>query len=176
MKRTTIWMYFYVSCILISLVSCQSRKAATLNETIQQQERVAHKILLDKNGPESKKLNCLVNEDFQCALAQLDQEEQAFNGLIKSIDSLSVDGIKQGSELKKAAIDYYAALKELYTFDRTQIAHQDTLSGLKGEALQAGQHKILQLNQQKKQLFEKVYEKESIFHKEQERFNAANNM
>ena len=176
MKRTTIWMCFYTSFLLISLVSCKPRKAITLNETIKQQERVAYKILLDKDGPESKKLNCLVKEDYKGALAQLDHEEQAFNGLIRDIETISVYNIKQGSELRKAAIDYYTALKELHTFDRIQIAHQDSLSGLQGEALDAGQHKILELNQQKQQLFESVYEKERVFQKEQQLFNMANDI
>jgi len=176
MKRTTIWMSFCAACFLISLVSCEPRKAMALKETIAQKERVAYKILLDKNGPESKKLDLLVKEDYPGALALLNEEEQAFNGLISSLDSLSVDDIKQGSELKKAAIDYYAALKELYTYDRVQIAHQDSLSGLKGEALYAGQNKILELNKQKQLLFDKVFEKESALHKEQESFNTANNI
>lgn len=176
MKRTTIWMFFCAACLLISLVSCEPRKAITLKETIAQKERVAYKILLDKNGPESKKLDLLIKEDYPGALALLEQEEQAFNGLISSLDSLSVDDIKQGSELKKAAIDYYTALKELHTYDRVQIAHQDALSGLKGEALYAGQNKILELNKQKQLLFDKVFEKENAFHKEQESFNTANNI
>lgn len=176
MRRSTNLLIISATFLLVSLVSCKSRKAIELKESIVQKERVAFNILVDKKGLASQKLESLVKDDYKGALAFLDQEEQAFNELIKEIETLPAEGIKQGNELKTAAVNYYTALKELQIFDRQEIAQREASSQIKGEELWAAQHKILQLSVQKQGMYKKLYEKEQAFYKALEKFSAVNNL
>lgn len=176
MRRSTNLLIISATFLLVSLASCKSRKAIELKESIVQKERVAFNILVDKKGLASQKLECLIKDDYKGALAFLDQEEQAFNKLIKEIETLPAEGIKQGNELKTAAVNYYTALKELQIFDRQEIAQREASSQSKGEELQVALNKILQLNIQKEGMYKKLYEKEQAFSKALEKFSAVNSI
>lgn len=165
---------FSAAFLLIILVSCKPQKAIELKAAIVQQDRIAFNILLDKNGPGERKLASLVKDDYKGALAAVDQEEKEFDKLIGEITALPADGIKQGNELKTAAVDYYGALKALHIFDRQEIAQREISSHTEGEALQAAQDSILELSRQKQGMFKKVYEKESAFHQALEKFSDVN--
>lgn len=160
--------------LLISFTSCKSREAIEFREAIVQKERVASNMLLGKNGLESRKLDHLIKNDYKGALALVDKQEEGFNKLIKEIETLPADGIKQGNELKTAAADYYIALKELHLFDRVEITHREASLHMEGETLQAAQNKSLQLTLQKLDMYKKVYEKDSVFYHSLEKFNSAN--
>lgn len=164
----------FAAFLLITLVSCKPRKAIELKAAIVQQERVAFNILLDKNGPGEQKLVSLTKNDYKGALAFVDQEEKEFDKLIGEITALPADGIKQGNELKAAAVDYYQALKELHIFDRQEIAQREVSSRTEGEALQAAQDSIIELSRRKQDMFKKVYEKEGVFHQALEKFSTVN--
>lgn len=176
MRQSAKMIIFSVAIFLISLTSCKPRKAIEFKESIVQKERVAFNILLDKNGSESQKLNCLIKDDYKGALASVDKQEKEFNKLISDIDTLPADGIKQGPELKTAALNYYVALKELHVFDRAEIAQREITHNTKGEALQTAHNKIRELGIHKQDMFRKVYEKESALSQALEKFNTVNNI
>jgi hypothetical protein len=169
-------MTFSAALLLITLASCKPRKAIEFREAIVQKERVAFNILLDKNGSESRKLDCLVKEDYKGALTFVDQEEAAFDTLIQEIKTLPVDGIKEGNELKAAAVNYYVALKELHIFDRAEIVQREATQHSGGEELRAALDKIFTLNVQKQEMYKKVYEKERELHEALTKFNDVNSI
>lgn len=174
MRRNMNPVIFSAVFLLITLVSCKPQKAIELKTAIDQKERTVFNILAGKNGSEEKKLTFLVKDDYKNALAAVDQQEKEFNQLIREITDLPTTGIKQGDELKAAAVNYYDALKELHLFDRQEIVQREISFNSEGEALQAAQKKIIELSRQKQAMFKKVYETESAFHEAMEKFNAAN--
>lgn len=174
MRRNMNPIIFSAAFLLITLVSCKPQKAIELKAAIDQQERTVFNILVGKNGSEEQKLESLVKDDYKGALSFVDQQEKEFDKVIGEIAALPADGVKQGDQLKTAAMDYYGALKELHIFDRQEIAQQEISSHTDGEALRAAQHKILELNRQKQEMYKKVYEKEKAFHEVTEQFNSAN--
>lgn len=176
MKHHKISVIFSAAFLLITLVSCKPRKAIALKESIAKQERVAFNILLGKNGPESQKLSCLVKEDFKGALAAVDKQEKAFDQLIRELETLPAEGIKQGNELKTAAVNYYTAVREMQLFDRVVITQQEVSAGMKGEELYAAQDKILELSRRKQDMSQKVHEKENELHLAMEKFNSVNGL
>lgn len=160
--------------LLISITSCQSRKASDFRETIDQQERVAFNIVVGKDGPEEKKLQYLIKDDYKGALAAVDQQAAAFDKLIEDIKALPADGIEQGGELKNAAINYYTALKALHFYDKKEIVQREAIVKLKGEALQPAQRELIELAVQKKALYQNVYKQERMLHEASKKFNTAN--
>lgn len=174
MRRNMNPVIFSAVLLLIILGSCKPQKAIELKAAIDQKERTVFNMLVGKNGSEEKKLAFLVKDDYKSALAAVDQQEKEFNQLIREIAELPTEDIKQGNELKTAAVNYYDALKALHLFDRQEIVQREASSNSEGEALQAAQHKILELGRQKQVMFQKVYEKESAFHQAMEKFNSVN--
>lgn len=162
--------------LLVSMASCKPRKAIALKENIVRKERMVFNMLVGKNGLEEQKLNFLVKNDFQGALAQVDKQEKEFDQLIREIETLPAEGIRQGHELKTAAVAYYTALKELHVFDREEISQREAIQQAGGEALRAAQDKYLELNLQKQDRYKKVYEKERAFYQALEQFNAVNDI
>jgi hypothetical protein len=174
MRRNLKPVILFAAFLLITLVSCKPRKAIELKTAIVQKDRIAFNIILDKNGPGERKLASLVKDDYKSALASVDEQEKEFDKLIGEIAALPADGIKQGNELKTAALNYYGALKELHIFDRQEIAQQEASSHFEGEALREAQHKILELSRQKQGMYKKLYEKERTFYQALEKFSAVN--
>lgn len=169
-------MILAVSLLLITLASCKSKRAIEFREAIVQKERVAFNILVGKSGPDEQKLECLVKEDYKGALAFLNKEEKEFDKLINDIETLPADGIQQGKELKRAAVNYYVALKELQIFDRAEITHREAAQHSEGDELWAAQKKIIALNLQKQDMYKKVYEKEKALHEALIKFNEVNSL
>lgn len=162
MKPITKLIVFPFICLLIGLGACKPRKAIALKEAITQKERFAFNILVGDSSAEVQKLHCLIKSDYPGALAALDREEKDFNKLIDEIKSLPATDIKQGEELKTAAVDYYTELKTLQLFDRNEIKQRQLSVPLKGEELDAAQKKILELSIQKQGMYKKVYQRDSV--------------
>lgn len=173
MKRMNI---FLVVFLLISFTSCKSRRTIEFREAIVQKERVAFNIVLGKNGSEVQKLERLIKNDYKGALALVDKQAREFDQLIKDIESLPADGIRQGEALKRAAVDYYAALKELHFFDRREIAQSEAIHQLGDEELSVAQHELVALAHEKKIFYEKVYRQEEMFATVLKKFDAANDI
>jgi hypothetical protein len=176
MNRTAKLIVIPSAFLLLSLVSCKPRKAIEFKETIVQKERIATEILIGKNGSETKKLECLVKEDYKGALAAINQQEKEFNEIIKAIEALPAGDIKQGNELKTASVNYYIALKELHMFDRLDVENRQDLYKLKGKELDAAQDKTLELSYKKQDMFDKVFKADSVLRQTLDKFTAANNI
>ncbi len=165
----------YITAFLfIIITSCESSKAADFKESINQSERRAFKIILGKEGPGEKKLNCLVKEDYKGALTAVDQQGKEFDILINDIKKLSTKGIPNGESLKTASLEYYQSLKELHGFDRKEIEQQALLQTLNNNKLKEAQNNLIILARQKKMLYTAVYEKEALFHTAAKNFEAVN--
>lgn len=170
------WNILLVVGLLISITSCKSRDAVDLRDTILQKERVAFNLVLGKNGLGAQKLACIIKGDYKGALALVDQQASEFDKLIKDIEVLPADEIREGKLLKHAAAGYYAALKTLHYFDRKEIEQVESVHQLKGSALETAQQKNIELARSKKALYEKVYQQESILSEAFKKFNSANGL
>lgn len=156
--------------------SCTSPATVDFKEDIVQKEREAFQIILSKDGLESKKLNLLAKDDFKGALATIDQQAIEFDKIIKSIESLSTEGIKEGGALKSAAIHYYSSLKELHYFDRQEVEQQSLLSKISDRDQKNASGQLMELARQKKVLYKKVCENEQLMRTAIDRFDAANGL
>lgn len=167
---------FITAFLSILITSCKSSKAADFKESFHQFERRAFEITIGKEGPGEKKLNCLVKEDYEGALAAVDQQSKEFDMLIADIKKLAIQDIPKGESLKTASLEYYQALKELHVFDRKEIEQQALLKTLKNDKLKDGLNNIMTLARQKKLLYNKVYKEEALLHTATESFEAANGL
>ncbi len=66
------------------------------NAILQKQES-ASKILIGKEGLESRKLNYLIQLDYKRAMSVIDSQEIAFNTLIREITDLDPDRLPTGA-------------------------------------------------------------------------------
>ncbi|SFD99179.1 DUF2461 domain-containing protein [Flavobacterium phragmitis] len=162
--------------LIITMSSCKSSKATDFMELLDQSERRAFAIVVGKNGSGEKKLEYLEKDDFKGAAMAVDQQAVEFDKLITDIKKLSTDGIQEGEQLKTASIEYYKALKELHIFDKKEIEQQALLQTVKNDELKNVQNKLMVLLQQKKALYNSVYEKEAFLNSASEAFKVANGL
>ncbi|MBW1656707.1 hypothetical protein [Flavobacterium quisquiliarum] len=160
--------------LLLALGSCKSSKVADFKKSLDQSERRAFEIVVGKEGPGEKKLQCLEKEDYKGALKAVKQQSLEFDKLISHIRKLSADGIPKGKPLKTAYLEYYESLKELHAFDRKEIEQQEVLQTLKDNELKNGHNTLIVLAREKKKLFAAVYEKEALLHTAAEDFKTSN--
>jgi len=162
--------------IFLSIISCQSPKADALKQAVLDKEQAAFRILLDKNGSETKKQECLVKNDYPCALKAVDMQNGEFNRIITDLESLKDEGIKEGDQLRNAAVNYYKALKELHLFDLWEIEQQALISQLPQDKMKDAQDELIVLARQKKSLYTKVYEQEGLLSVAMKKFDDANGL
>ena len=162
--------------IFLSLISCKSPKAKALKQSVLNKERTAFRILLDKNGSETKKQECLVKNDYPCALAAVDMQNGEFNAIITDLESMKEDGTKEGDLLRNAAVNYYKALKELHLFDRKEIEQQMLISQLPNDKMKGAQDELIGFARQKKSFYTKVYEQEGLLIEAMKKFDDANGL
>ncbi|PAM96352.1 hypothetical protein B4N84_02710 [Flavobacterium sp. IR1] len=167
---------FITAFLSILITSCKSSKAVDFKESFNQFERRAFEITIGKEGPGEKKLNCLVKEDYEGALAAVDQQSKEFDILITDIKKLATQDIPKGESLKTASLEYYQALKELHVFDRKEIEQQALLKTLKDDKLKDGLNNIMTLARQKKLLYDAVFKKEALLHTANKNFEVANDL
>lgn len=165
---------FLLAILSITMNGCESSKVADFNKSLERSERKAFQIIVGKEGSENKKLKCLEKGDYKGAIAAVEQQAVEFDSLIANIKKLSTDGIPDGEPLKTASIAYYQSLKELHFFDRKEIEQQALIQTLKNEERNTAQNTLISLAREKKMLYNKVYEKESLLQTATENFNAAN--
>jgi hypothetical protein len=164
--------------LLFSLISCQSKKAVQLNTVLEHAERTVFNTMVGKNGANEKKLKCIIDGDFKCALQAIDDKEQAFNKVINEINAVETNGIEYGNALKKAAISYYDAVKQMEISDRQEIAIQQ-LSQDKTNTVQvrdSAMAKQRQLLNKKLEMRQLINKKESKFAEVQKQFNSVNHL
>ncbi|MFC1226111.1 hypothetical protein ACFE6N_20070 [Pedobacter sp. BG31] len=164
--------------LLFGLISCQSKKAVQLHTVLSNSERAVFNIMVGKNGPNERKLHCIIDGDFKCALQAVDDKEKAFNTVINKINAVETNDIKYGNDLKKAAIGYYNALKQFEIADRQEIAlqqlsHDKTNTAQVRDSAMAKQLQLLNRKQKMRQLIDK---KESKLTEIQKQFNSVNHL
>ncbi len=167
---------FLVFIFALSIISCGRQKAeAFKKEILKQQDEVTH-MLIGKDGPESRKLEHLIKNDYQTALSLIDTQELAFNNIIKTIGDLKTENIKQAPELQRATVDYFTSLKNLHLSDRNYIEQEMLSTQLKGDAQSKAQDSLLTLSKDKQPLFQEVYKMEEAFTDKLNQFNKANGL
>ncbi len=164
--------------LVFCLISCQSKKAVQLNKVLSNSERAVFNIMVGKNGPNERKLRCIIDGDFKCALQAVDDKERAFNTVINKINAVETNDIKYGNDLKKAAISYYNALKQFEISDRQEIAlqqlsHDKTNTAQVRDSAMAKQLQLLNKKQKMRQLIDK---EESKLAEIQKQFNSVNHL
>ncbi|WP_431292542.1 hypothetical protein [Pedobacter sp. P26] len=167
-----------LALLILSLISCQSKKAKHLNTVLGSAERTVFNMMAGKNGLNEKKLKCVIDGDFKCALQVVDEEERAFNQIINKINAVETNDIKYGNALKKVAISYYEAVKQLEIFDRHEIAIQQ-LSQNKANTVQLRDNAIAkqgQLLKYKSEMHKLINKREKQLSEIQKRFNSVNHL
>ena len=163
--------------LILSLISCQSKKAAHLNTVLGSAERAVFNIMVGKNGLNEKKLKCVIDGDFKCALQMVDEEEQAFNKIINNINAAETNDIKYGNALKKAAVSYYKAVKQLEVFDRHEIIVQQQSQKANTEQLRDNATtKLGQLLNSRLEMRKLINKKEKQLAEIQKQFNSVNRL
>lgn len=162
--------------LLAGFTSCKPKKAIEFRDVIVKQERMAFGILVDKGGAEEEKLNCLIKKDFKGALVATDKIEQGFNNILKTIEALSTEGIKQGDELKTAAVDYYTGLRDMKNKEREEIAQQEAGYDKDPEKASIAANKLVELSKEQLVTSGKVREKGEKLHHTLEQFEEVNNL
>ncbi|HJT73136.1 MAG TPA: hypothetical protein VJ720_03935 [Chitinophaga sp.] len=167
---------FLAILILIGFSSCKPKKAIEFREAIVKKERTAFAIIVGKEGPGEKRRYSLVENDFKRAALATDEEERALDSLIRDIQILSTEGVKQGEQLKSAAVNYYIAVKELQAYSRREIEQQVINAGSDREKIYKAQDSLYRLAVNKEELYNKVYKKEAAFQEALRKFEIANNI
>jgi hypothetical protein len=164
--------------LILIVSSCRSKKAVHLKTVLEQKERIVFNIMLGKNGPNERKLKCLVDGDFKCAQQAITEEERAFDKIISEINTLETGDIKYGNELKSATSNYYKAVKESEIFDRLVIARQQiSQNKTNSEKIRdAAIHHQGQLLRNKLEMRKIVSKKEQVLAEVQKQFNLLNHL
>ncbi|RLJ79629.1 hypothetical protein [Pedobacter alluvionis] len=166
-----------LALLILSLISCQSKKAAHLNTVLKHADRAVFNMMVGKNGLNEKKLKCVIDGDFKCALQVVNEEERAFNQIINKINAAETNDIKYGNALKSAAISYYEAVKQLEVFDRHEIVVQQQSQKANTEQLRDSViAKQGQLLKHKLEMRTVINKKEKQFAEIQKQFNSVNNL
>lgn len=159
------------------IASCQSKNAVHLKTALEQKERTAFNILVGKKGPNERKLKCLIDGDFKCAQQAITEEEQAFDKIISEINALETGDIKYGNALKKAAVSYYKAVKQLEVFDRHEIIVQQQSQKANTEQLRDSIiAKQGQLLKHKSEMRKVINNREKQLAEIQKQFNSVNRL
>ncbi|MEY8761727.1 hypothetical protein [Chryseobacterium tongliaoense] len=167
----------FLVLVFATLISCSNKKAADFKKSIVDKESESFNMLLGKTGLESRKLNYLIKHDYSNALLLVDQQEIKFNEIIKDIEMLNPDGIEDGKQLQKAAIEYYKSLRKLFLYSRDEIK-QEVVMRAKGDEkkMSAAQHRMLELALEKQKFYQQVYEKDELFFKALKQFDDKNGL
>jgi len=163
-------------CLILALISCNSPKAEDFREKIDGQELVAFHIVAGKDGYESKKLESLLDEDYDGALKAVDQKSKAFDMIIFDIKKMQTMNVDEALTLKDAVINYYEALKKLHASDRKEISQQLKAKNVDSSQLPSEQKTLLNIYREKKSFYEDVYQQESLYSEAKRKFDEANGL
>ena len=161
----------------IFLCGCTNKNAIQLKEIMDEKEVQATSILIGEKGMESAKLNYLIQHDYDSALLIIDQQETAFNVILKDLKNANVDGIKKGKEIQQAEIDYYMALKNLYLFSKKEVEQQKKIEQGKNEQkFRIAIDKRYKLALDKQRLYQVVYEADDKRNRIKKQFEVENSL
>lgn len=175
LKKLGIVLFTVLSFIF--LCGCTNKNAIQLKEIMDEKEVQATSILIGEKGMESAKLNYLIQHDYDSALLIIDQQETAFNVILKDLKNVNVDGIKNGKEIQQAEIDYYMALKNLYLFSKKEIQHQKKIEQEKNEQkFRIAIDERYKLALDKQRLYQVVYEADDKRNRIKKQFEVENSL
>jgi len=140
------------------------------------QERKVTQMLIGKKGSESLKLNYLIADNFDQALAAVNKQELEFDTVLHTLKALKTADMKMASSLQEAAINYYGSLKALHMYAKKEITQQKIISTAKGEAKDKAQDELIELAKAKQTLYYNVYQTEEPFHNVLLAFEDANGL
>ncbi|MBE5318115.1 hypothetical protein IM793_03010 [Pedobacter sp. MR2016-19] len=108
----------------------------------------------------------------------VDEEEQAFNKIINNINAAETNDIKYGNALKKAAVSYYEAVKQLEIFDRNEISIQQLThnKAIKEQLRDSATTKLGQLLNSRLEIRKQINKKEKKLAEIQKQFNSVNHL
>ncbi|GHE23360.1 hypothetical protein [Sphingobacterium griseoflavum] len=149
--------------LAILLLSCEQRTAKQFLDTIDQQERIANDILLGEKGSESRKLEHIINNNFDSALQITAKQQMEFDSIIRHIQDLPTANLKDAQALQTASVQYYQVLKNLYGYAEQEIEQQKILWNASGNEQSKAQDKLMELTQHKQTLYQSVYRADSVF-------------
>lgn len=118
----------------------------------------------------------MINKDFKGAQAAVDKIEKGLNNIVKTIEALPAEGVKEGDELKKAAVDYYTALRDLKTMERKEIVQREAAYDKDKEKASIALNRLLELNKEQLTMSGMVSEKGAVLHNTLQQFNEINNL
>jgi hypothetical protein len=157
--------------LLIGVAACSPGKPQVFRDALVGNVAVLSDIVLESGYSEAK-LDYLIKDDFDGALAVVKKQEAAFDSLILAIEALPTAGVKQGDTLKRAAIEYVAAYKTLQTFDRREIPHRRaSTEAIDDDLQQAALDSIVALSHEKQRKFDGVFEADTAYHQALRKFN-----
>lgn len=165
-----------LSMITVLLISCSNKKAMDFRNAVLQKQESVSKILIGKEGLESRKLNYLIQQDYERAMSVIDSQEIAFNKIIREITDLDADQLPTGPQLKQASIAYIEALKNLQLSGRLEIEQQMILKTAAGSKLNSAQDSLLSLSIKNQNLYQQVYEADERMTETMGKFNKANDL
>jgi len=140
------------------------------------QERKVTQMLIGKKGSESRKLNYLIADNFDQALAAVNKQEQEFDTVLYTLNNLETADLKMASALQSAAINYYGNLKALHMHAKKEIAQQKVISITNGAERDKAQEELIKLAKDKQVLYDNVYQTEEPFHNVLLAFEDANGL
>lgn len=162
--------------IVFPLFSCNKNGAITFRDSITQKEHDISDMLISKNGLESRKLEYLIAEDFDQALAITDSQQVVFDKIIQELKRVNSNQFSGGDHLKKAAVEYHMALKELYLYPKKEITWQKKLSTATKQDKDSLQHDLLEIYKDKQEYFQNVYKANEAYVLAVQRFNKENRL
>jgi len=140
------------------------------------QERKVTDMLIGKNASESRKLEYLIDDDFDKALLVANEQAQAFDKVIDTVKGLSTDGLEKGLELKQSKLAYYKSLKDLHGYAKKEIMQQKLIQETEGKERSKAQNELINMAKAKQTLYDKVYKAEEELDQTSVDFDKANGL
>ncbi|MNK00732.1 hypothetical protein D3C87_185230 [compost metagenome] len=140
------------------------------------QERKVTHMLIGKNASESRKLEYLIDDDFDKALLVVDEQAKEFDKVLDTVKGLNTDGLAMGIELKKSKVDYYESLRNLHLYAKKEITQQKLIRQTKDNERDSAQNDFLKLLKTKQILYDKVFQTEEKLYQTLAEFDKANGL
>lgn len=156
---------------ILPLFSCNKNGAIAFRDAITQKEHTISDMLISKNGLESRRLEYLIADDFDHALAITDSQQIVFDKTMQELKTISTAQLAGGEKLKQTAVEYHMALRELYLYPKKEVTWQKKLSTASKQDKDALQHDLLEIYKQKQEYYQQVYKTNEAYALALQEFN-----
>lgn len=181
-NKTYLRTFFHLF-IFIVLLSCNNKKAIDFKNTIVQKDSILTKTIFGEKGAESRRLNYVIQRDYNNALIAIDEEEIVFNSIIKEIEMLNTNDIIMGKELKNTAVMRYSTMKKKYVYYSRKEVEQSKLAHTlyekdknAGEKLRTAEDQLVNIVSESLNFSKEVYKTDSIYRATLTKFNRENGL